>query len=138
MYQCEYFQIEELVPPEAMQRVQDPAILWWLFDGRGLYVLDMLRKDYGPITVNDWIWGGEFTDSGLRLPGSEYYSLTSQHSHGRAFDAKTGDVPVQDIRKDIINRKKDYMRLITGLELDVSWLHIDFRNSCGKLHTFKP
>ena len=59
MYECEHFQIEELVPPEALELVDNKAVLWWLFDDRLLRVADRLREEYGPMTVNDWIWGGD-------------------------------------------------------------------------------
>lgn len=138
MYRCEHFRIEELVPPEAMDLVENEAILWWLFDDRLLRVADRLRKDYGPMTVNDWPWGGEYTDSGLRLPGSQYYIPTSQHAHGRALDLKPREVSVGEVRQDITGRLRDYMCQVTGVELGVSWLHIDVRNTNGQLHTFKP
>ena len=136
MYTCRHFLIKELIPPD-LSHPKQWAALWRLFDDRLLRAADLLRDEYGPMTVNDWIWGGGYTDSGLRLPGSEYYSFTSQHSHGRALDLKPQDAEVQRIREDIIGRKKSWMGLITGVELDVEWLHIDTRNA-EELHMFRP
>lgn len=138
MYICKHFAIQELVGPDLFNETDDPDLLWWLFDDRLLRVADQLREAYGPMTVNDWLWGGGYTDSGFRTPESGYYSITSQHSHGRALDLKPSDVSVERIRRDIVERKRDYLKAVTGLELGVSWLHIDVRNTGGKLHTFRP
>ena len=136
MYKCKNFSIHELVPPEIFNQYPEWK-LWLLFDNRLLTVLDKLRDTYGPLTVNNWKWGGEYTQSGLRMSDSKYYSLTSQHAHGRAGDCRPEDVSVEAIRQDIIDRKYPWMKLIKGLELGVSWLHIDTRNN-KTLVTFKP
>lgn len=136
MYQCEHFSIQELVPPD-LYKEHEEWVLWFQFDDRLLKVLDRLRATYGPMTVNNWSWGGSLTQSGLRTPKSKYYSFTSQHAHGRAVDARPKDCSVETIRKDILELKYEWMADITGLELKVSWLHIDTRNHRDIL-TFEP
>jgi len=135
MYRCKHFSIFELVPPEFKNEKE--ATLWMLFPKKNLEVIDAIREDYGKCFINTWPWDGTLSQSGIRLPKSDYYSPTSQHSYANAFDIHPLEKDVKIIRHDIIDRRFDYMRLITGLELDVDWLHIDFRNYEGLL-TFKP
>lgn len=132
----EFLRIEEVVPPALFHEL--PARkLWLLFDDRILHAFDELRRIYGPITINDWFWGGKRTQSGFRMPGSNYYSLTSQHAHGRALDGIPKETSVETIRRDIMDRKYEFMKQIKGLELDVSWLHFDCRPT-KEIVTFKP
>jgi len=135
IFQCNHFGIFELVPPELKDSKE--ANLWMLFPKKNLEVIDALRDDYGKMYINTWSWDGRFSQSGIRLPSSDYYSTTSQHSYANAFDIHPQDEEVEKIRSDIMNRRFDYMEVITGLELNVSWLHIDFRNYDG-LFTFSP
>ena len=131
-YRPKYFRIEELVSPEMFHRFRDRQhILWQQFDSRGLHSLDVLRGLFGPCTVNDWLWGGQYRFSGLRLPGDDYFSETSQHSHGRGFDLKFRDVEDYEVvRRYIVeNPMKEELKYITCIEKDTpTWLHIDTRN----------
>jgi len=133
VYICEHFIIEELVPPSAYKARGEKS--WGLLDNRALLSIDAIRKRYGRMTCNNWKWGGDRQWSGLRTPDSPWFSPYSQHTFGRAFDLIPSDVSVDEIREDIIN-KPSLFPLIRGLELDVSWLHIDTRNS-NTLKTFK-
>jgi hypothetical protein len=60
-------------------------------------MLDALRDKFGPITVNDWSWGGTFKESGYRSATSRTGAKYSQHRYGRAFDCKFGHVTVQGV-----------------------------------------
>lgn len=140
MYQCKHFNIPELVPPELYNNNKNSLYkLWWLFPKVLLITIDKLRETYGPVYCNTYIFNFNKprVASGLRLPDSKYYSETSQHSYANAVDLIWFANDVEKIRKDIIDKKYEWMKNIKGLELDVSWLHIDFRNS-DKLITFKP
>lgn len=136
MYRCRHFGIYELVPPEIHKEYEEWK-LWNLFDSVGLEVIDLLRDTYGIFIINDYQWEGSYTQSGLRTRESAYYSFTSLHSWARAFDKKPQETPLEEIRQDILDRRYGWMEKIKGLELDVPWLHIDFRNS-DTLITFRP
>ena len=84
MYKCKYFDIKELVPEHVYEDRGEKA--WELLDNRMLMTLDRLREIYGPITVNDWSWGGENQWRGLRTPESPVGTIYSQHRFGRACD----------------------------------------------------
>lgn len=137
-YICKHFGLYELVSQELFEQYRDTQWrLWNIFDDRLLRGFDLLREDYGSITINDWYWGGEFNESGLRIPGMETYSWTSLHAWAKAFDGKPQDTPVEKIRTDILSNKKDYHKWFTGVETNISWLHLDTRNVLNRL-TFDP
>lgn len=139
-YRTKYFRIEELVSPQTFKDRGEKA--WELLDNRLLVTLDELRERYGPMTINNWYWGGERKWSGLRTPESPWYSQYSQHTFGRAADILFADTTVDQVRQDIVDDSKQFRHdeiysFITAVEDDVSWLHIDVRN-CPRLKLFKP
>ncbi len=124
-----HFRIEELVPPETHQQRGDQS--WHLIDRTAAGILDQLRLAYGPLTVNDWLWGGNYTMSGFRPPGTDVGADLSQHRFGRAFDVKPSDTTVQHMYADILDNMAMWRDLgLTVLE-DVhhtpTWLHFDAR-----------
>lgn len=128
-YIPEHFRIEELVPPSLFHTFRDKHyILWQQFSPYALYTLDQLREKFGLATINDWLWGGSYTQSGFRTPESEYYSQTSQHTHARAFDLKWEDINYPAIRQYILVNP-DKFPYLTCIEADTpTWLHFDCRN----------
>lgn len=127
MYECKRFAIYELVPKELYEMMgPNTGVLWNLFDENLLLGLDWIADRYSPkdgVTINDWYWGGEFSQSGLRTTKSEYYSSTSMHSVGMAADMKFKNITAEEIREDL--RQLKYAPLITRVENKVSWLHVD-------------
>jgi hypothetical protein len=134
---CVHFKIYELVSQLYYEGYPEYK-LWWLFDDRALITLDLLRTQYGKMTVNDWKFGGQYQFRGFRPSGSSVGSEFSQHKFGRAFDVKFGDVPVGVVRQDCIDRRFDCFKHIKAIELNVSWFHFDCRNYEGELLTFVP
>lgn len=125
MFKCKYFEIHELVPKHIYESRGERA--WELLDERALRTLDLLRDRFGPVTVNNYAFGGSREWSGLRTAQSPYYSETSQHSFGRAFDCLFRNVQAEAVRAYILRHRDDFY--ITGLELNVAWLHFDCRNA---------
>ena len=134
LYIPEYFDIRELVPPKAYEDRGVKA--WELLDPLLLESIDAVRKMFGPMTINNWNTGGPRQWSGLRTPDSPYYTKYSQHSFGRAADMIPMDADVNEVRNYIILNPQKFP-LITGIELQVAWLHIDVRNTKG-VKTFLP
>lgn len=142
-YKCKNFKIHELVGHSTYQNTPEWK-LWLSFDERLLRIIDILREEIGvPITINDWKWGGNFSESGLRVPGMEYYSPWSQHSFGRAFDLKFKGLPAYKAREKIKKlmeegKFKGITNTITCEETKtyrdnkqrpLTWCHIDLRNN---------
>ena len=126
MYTCKHFKIHELVPPRIYEKRGETA--WELLDERALITLDALRDKFGVATVNNYKYGGSRIWSGFRTPDSPYYSETSQHSLGKAFDVIFKHVTAEEARQHIFANRNDFIH-ISGLELDCSWLHFDVRNA---------
>ena len=134
-YQPEHFIAQEFVPESVYNKRGHKSLE--LINPRLLASYDQLRKKFGPCTINNWHIGGNFTESGLRVPGDEYYSQFSQHSYGNAGDGKFSLITPEEIRIYIL-ANPDEFPYITFLELDTdSWLHIDVRN-CRRITTWSP
>lgn len=126
------FKIQELVPEEVYNIHGDGA--WTLVDIRLTASIDAIKERFpeGSMTINDWLWNGDRNWSGLRTPDSPWYSKTSQHAlHPndlvfRAIDCIFSDYDVEEVRQYIINNPEEFP-YIKGIELEVSWLHIDTR-----------
>ena len=123
-----HFRIEELVPKEVFDLVKEDA-LWEIFDERLLATIDALKEKFpeGSMTINNWLWGGDRDQSGLRTKNCKFYSPTSQHSIGKAIDCVFSDYETDSVRQYIINNPDEFPH-IKGIELDVSWLHVDVRS----------
>ena len=102
MYATRHFRIEELVWPEFHAEYKARGdTLFMAFDARALGTLDRLRQRYGPLVVNDWLWGGEFRLSGLRPLHSGVGAALSQHVFGRAFDCKFRQASPAEVRAEV-------------------------------------
>ena len=135
-YKCKHFAAYELVPKHIYNRFGEFA--WTFLDKNALIALDSLRSKFGSMTVNDYHWGGNREWSGLRTPNSPYYSETSQHSFGRAFDCLFKDYTAEEVRQSILkNPELYYAKYINSIESDVSWLHFS-TNNCDRIKVFKP
>ncbi|MCP4985586.1 MAG: hypothetical protein GY928_05785 [Colwellia sp.] len=122
-----YFSIRELVP-ECVYRTRGEASTQ-LIDNRLMTFIDNLREALGrPITCNNWHVGGKYQWRGLRNPDSAWYSEFSQHTFGRGLDFTVKGMTANEVREWIIeNRELDWVRCITFLESEISWVHIDLR-----------
>lgn len=131
-----YFVVQELVPPEIFKKYGDQSIRY--IDPRLSDTLSFVRGlILQPMTVNNWHTGGDRLWSGLRVPGSPYYSMGSAHSYGQAFDA-VGNWDADDVRQKIIDNQHLLPHHIR-LEIGISWLHVDVMNvSQTWVQTFKP
>ena len=108
-----------------------------LVDKRLVEADQKLRDKFGPVTINNWWHGGDRNWSGIRTPGSSYYSETSQHSWGRASDKVFKDAPAAEVRMHI---KTAWVQLgITCIEENVTWVHSDVRwHQAGNLLLVYP
>lgn len=132
---AKYFDIREFVSPAVYNRYNQVA--WWFIDPRLIITADSLREIFGPMIINDWMFGGSFRYRGFRsaLDLDAPPAPFSQHRFGRAFDSHFKNATVQEVRKYILANPAKFPH-IRGLELDVNWLHCDTRNS-DKLITFR-
>lgn len=129
------YRIEELVDPQIHALLGDEC--WKLFQTDALRGLEWMWLRYGSCTVNNWLWGGDFTESGYRTVSSDYYSPTSMHSVGRAFDQKFKYVTAEEVREDLAKIK--YVPFFTRIEDKVNWIHMDTKETNkSELYFFSP
>jgi hypothetical protein len=127
-YKCKYFKIQELVDRVTYEKFGEQA--WMFFDVRLLKTLDGIREYFNsPIIVNNWHLGGNLDSRGFRRPDDKTGALYSQHRFGRAVDFTVTGRTAEEVRKIIIDNQNIFpFNEITAMELDVDWVHIDFRN----------
>ena len=144
MYIPEHFGIQELVPKDLHAKYKSRGFAFMfqvLFDNRLLELIDRIRNQFGPMTANDWSWGGTNQYRGFRPPECSIGAKLSQHRFGRAVDLIPKDCTSSQIRKEIIaNQNSSDWKDIGGLEMDISWLHVDVRSrtDSNKINLFYP
>jgi len=147
MYVPEHFKLQGWFPPFFFNKLfpHYGIRLWEYLDNRILITADEIRKRYNcPFIMNTWFsesmmeayglhqWRGyrdEFCPY-LKKEKIDPFKNLSMHGKGSAQDSvPVGNISVEEIREDILRHPfKQPFQYITGLELDVSWLHIDCRN----------
>jgi len=137
IYKCDHFRIHELVPPTVYKERGQKA--WELLDERILRAIDELRDTFGPITINNWYWGGKFKWSGLRTANCKIGAKYSQHRYGRAMDLKFKHATPKFIRASI---RKDFPHWIDmGIHCvenkTKTWVHVSCQN-CSAIKWINP
>lgn len=121
----------EFVPKSIYNLRGEKAVQ--LMDKEVLVFIDKLRDVLGKrITINDWKWGGQFSQRGLRTSESRYFKPFSQHTFGKALDFDVEGMTAKEVRKWIIEHcELEWIKPITFIEDGVSWVHIDTRPTIG-------
>lgn len=132
-----YFKIQELVSEAVYKKYGEKS--WEFIDTRLIKVLDLLREHFNkPITVNNWLWGGDLQQRGLRANKDElvankedYY--ISQHCLGKAIDFTVKGLSAQEVYDEILrNIEKFYLiSRIENIKDTPTWVHIDVANIDG-------
>lgn len=121
------FKLQEFVSQSIWEKWGEKAI--WFIDKRIVLSAQALRDNLGvPLTINSWSYGGDRQESGLRVEGMTNWRPFSQHSFGRAIDIVSSRMTADEMRAHIIQNREKYP-FITAIELNVSWLHIDCRET---------
>lgn len=129
-----YFKIQELVSRNVYEKYGEKS--WEFIDYRLIKVLDSLREHFNkPIIINDWYFGGNLQQRGLRANYDEmvrnkkdYY--ISQHCLGKAADLNVKGMTAQDVYEEIL-KNKDKFYLISRIENikdTPTWVHVDVAN----------
>ena len=129
MFIPDKIQLYELLPKDFYKEnfPVHGAKLWMMFDNRLLLTLHEMRKEFGVVYLNNWYWGGPTQYRGWRP--MDYDSTLSQHKFGRAADMKFKNASAEAVRFAILaSPYSKAFKYISGLEMDVSWVHIDVGN----------
>lgn len=128
-----YFVIQEFVDPLVYEKYGETA--WKFIDEKLLDCLLIIRKELdSPITVNNWKYGGKFTQRGLRhnmspLVSSKNRLYLSAHLFGKAVDFDVSGMTSIEVRKWIVDNADKFpckIRLERNLNgKPISWVHLD-------------
>jgi len=129
----DYFCIEELVDKTVFDKYGETA--WKFLDKDILACLLVVREGIGfPMTINNWKWGGRFSQRGLRhnmsaLVKNKTKLYLSAHIFGKAFDFDVQGMSAVDVRKWIVENEDLFpckIRLERNMNgKPISWVHID-------------
>lgn len=133
-----YFKIQELVSKQTYEKYGEKS--WMFLDERLISTLDALREYFNaPITVNNWLWGGNLQQRGLRTNCDEIVKnktlknslYVSQHCLGKAVDFNVKNHTVKDVYKVILENPKafPYIKRIENINKTPTWVHIDIANT---------
>lgn len=130
-----YFKIQELVSENVYKKYGEKS--WEFIDCRLIKVLDLLREHFNkPITVNNWCFGGNLHQRGLRANKDElvankkdYY--ISQHCLGKAVDFNVKGLSSEEVYKEILKNKNKFYLIsrIENIDSTPTWVHIDCANT---------
>lgn len=155
-YAPKYFKIQELVTKSfynaAVSRGK-PHYALWQFNPHVLMTADMLREKFGPITINNWVFGGNAQNRGLRDADTTVGAPMSPHLRGAALDLIFHKVSAEEVRSHMrkcgcfsagfkrdVPKDAECFRYIGRVEVDISWFHFDIWNCYddnGAIATFR-
>ena len=136
----EYFGIEELVDKTVFDKYGEVA--WKFMDELLLDCLLIIREELGkPMTINNWKWGGQFSQRGLRhnmspMVKKKNYMYLSAHMFGKAVDFDVKGMTAVEVREWIV-ANEDKLPCKVRLEKNmkgkpISWVHLDIMSDPSK------
>ena len=128
-----YFDIRELVDKQTFERFGEKA--WMFFDPRLLDTILFIREALDkPITANNWSFGGNLSQRGLRtnlspLVRNKRGLYLSAHRQGMALDFDVQGMKAYEVR-DWLEENADALPHKIRLEnemkgVQISWVHLD-------------
>ncbi len=145
---AKFFDIKELVSPLVHKIHGERA--WKFLCPRALETLLIIRINIDKsITVNDWAWGGKFTQRGLRSNlGYIFLKMfkrgklyLSAHVLGRAFDFDVKGMTAIEVRQWIVDNEKLFphkLRLEWKMKgKEIRWVHLDLIWEKKNPHIYK-
>jgi len=142
--ESKYFQLHELVCRHIY--ISYGKVAWQFFDPRAIITIDWIKEKLNkPIYINNYEWGGNQTQSGIRCnqcslvktktdKGKVYMSA---HSTAQAFDFSVKGMSAEEVRNWLVRNQEDLPYPIR-LEAGVDWVHCDCRNAGQKVYMFNP
>ena len=144
-----YFKVHELVGRRTYETLGEDA--WQVFDTDTLHCLLIMRKGINkPFSINNWFWGGQFSQRGFRSNISQIVKdktlankiYLSGHPIGKAFDFQVTGVDAELVR-NWIEAHASLFPCKIRLEwrkngVPISWVHFDtkYKESNPKVYKF--
>jgi len=141
---AKFFQLHELVCNHIYKKYGKTA--WQFFDPRIIITIDWIREHIDrPIYINNYEWGGNQTQSGIRCNLCQLAKMwtnldkvrMSAHSTAQAFDFSVKGMTAEEVRNWLVRNQEDLPYPIR-LEAGVNWVHLDCRNAGQKIYFFNP
>ena len=136
-YEYKHFCIDELVDKHTLLSLGEENC-WKLFDTKALKAIDQLREEFGSVTINSWKWGGSSQWRGFRTQNCGIGASRSMHKVGKAFDLSFKNYTAEEVRKKIKKNESFWTQYISRIENNVSWLHIDVKETETPIRWFNP
>lgn len=143
----EYFGVFELVGRAVFNKYRNRA--WMFLDIRLLWALLIIRANIDkPITVNNWYWGGKFSQRGLRSNLQQIFAsyfkrrklYLSGHVMGKAIDFDVKGMTAEEVREWILKHQELFpfkIRLEHKLKgKAINWVHLDVFQDETKPHIY--
>ncbi len=130
-YRPVFFTVEEIFSPNWIEYAERNDLDVWMFmDPLLLWTADRLRDEYGPTIINNYAWGGRFSQRGMR--DWNYDGSASPHKMGKALDMVFKERSAQSVREEMrAYPHADKFKFINRCEDGVTWLHTDTFNVKG-------
>ena len=120
------FSIQEFVPKNIYDRFGDRSTLY--INPLLPEIAQLLRDRYNKsITINNWLWGGDFNNSGFRSPICNDGAPLSRHKLGLCIDVKVNGLLAKEVQEDVIKNYDFIFKEagITAIEADTpTWTHL--------------
>ena len=140
-----HFKLYELVSPEVMNLLGSNA--WCLFNEAFIQDVDRfvddIKQDLGceKVIINDWKWGGGYTQSGFRELSSDVGAPNSQHRQGNGLDLKFGGITLDQAYHYILAMDHLYPAItrVENINHTPTWLHLDGKDTgLDGIYAFNP
>jgi hypothetical protein len=136
----DYFCIQELVDKDVYDKYGEAA--WKFLDKDALACLLVIREGLDkPMSVNNWKYGGQFSQRGLRhnmssLVKNKKRIYLSAHIFGKAFDFDVASMTAVEVREWIV-ANADLFPCKIRLERNmngkpIKWVHFDIMSDPSK------
>lgn len=142
------FDVRELVHPDIFntckERCKDfinPNLPLTLETLKTL-LTEKLDNEVEAITINSWLWGGGFVDSGLRHPKGNVGASLSAHRFGTACDCKFKHHTIKEVYDFILGNQSLFPHIIRmeNIKATPTWIHLEVSTGKreGEIYVFNP
>ena len=134
-----YFKLHEVAPPSLIKQRGLQTVE--LFDFRYAKAIDGFRDFFDTsVYMNNYYWGGNKSNRGLRHPNTTVGSVLSQHKFGRAMDCNIKGLTADQVRQQILDNQEYFLKLgwttIEDGRFAPTWNHIDMRVNLPNIGTW--
>lgn len=139
----EHFDLREFIDPITYDEYGDKSIDF--IDARLFAIAEKLRELTGKsVAINNYSYGGNRHESGLRRQDSPTGAKHSAHKEGKAIDCVVTDWNAKDVHALVLSNEKTFydlgVRQMEDITFSPSWTHLSTRVGInnGRIQIIKP